>query len=148
MSSIITFLLAYNQLLLSLVYNLLFLLSTKSSRSPDTSDKIDYRRFKVDSMPIINILEPLGFKVLLLENFKLKGKALKPIKKHPVQQIYHLYAAHDAALLTNIFMMTMAAVDSYPLKSAFTDFKGHSLQLNRFLFIALIVAALSSTRKL
>src|SRR5659263_694727 len=92
MNSIITVLIAYNQILLAQIYQLLVFIEKNiplsSSKYDITSAK--YKKLTVDKLPIIKTFEKLDYKQLLSE-YKAShhGKDLKPIKsrgKNPVSQ--------------------------------------------------------------
>lgn len=89
MNSIISVLIAYNQLLFYQIQHLLVFIAKniplKPSKYNFTSPK--YNKLTVDKLPVIKKVEPLNY-ILLLEEYQSKhGKSLKPIKsrgKNPV----------------------------------------------------------------
>ena len=89
MSSIITVLIAYNQLLLTQIHHLLLFIAKniplKSQKLDFTSPK--YKKLTVDTLPVIKTLEKRDYR-LLIEEYKINnGKELKPIAsrgKNPV----------------------------------------------------------------
>lgn len=82
MNSIITLLIAYNQFLISQIYQLLLFIAKniplKSPKYDITSPK--YNKLIVDKLPIIKQPEKLDYKQLLWEYKSLHGKELKPVK--------------------------------------------------------------------
>lgn len=82
MNSIITFLIAYNQFLISQIHQLLIFIAKniplKFPKYDITSPK--YNKFTVDKLPVIKKPKKLNY-ILLLEEYQHKhGKSLKPVK--------------------------------------------------------------------
>ena len=82
MNSIITVLIAYNQFLISQIYQLLLFIAKniplKSPKYDISSTK--YNKFDVDKLPVIKKLEQLNY-IFLLEEYRVKhGKTLNPVK--------------------------------------------------------------------
>lgn len=82
MDSIITVLIAYNQILLAQIRQLLLFIAKniplKSPKYDVTSPK--YNKFTVDKLPIIKKQEQLNY-IFLLEEYRIQhGKNLKPVK--------------------------------------------------------------------
>ncbi len=82
MDSIITVLIAYNQILLAQIRKLLLFIvkniPLKASKYDITSPK--YQKFVVDKLPVIKKHEELNY-ILLLDDYRTKhGKELKPVK--------------------------------------------------------------------
>ena len=89
MNLIITFLIAYNQFLITQINKLLIFIAKniplKVSKYDFTSPR--YNKFNVDKLPIIKKFEELDYKQLLAEYKAIHGKDKKPIKsrgKNPV----------------------------------------------------------------
>lgn len=83
MNSIITVLLAYNQFLISQIYQLLLFIAKHIPLRQwafDDSHSPEYQKFKVDKLPEIFIPEPVDYQFLLAYYQHKYGKIVKPIK--------------------------------------------------------------------
>lgn len=82
MNSIISYLLLYNQFLISTINRLLLFIAKNiplgNYRNNHFSPK--YQKFTVDTVPIIKTFKRLDYKVLLSEYKSKNGKELKPVK--------------------------------------------------------------------
>lgn len=91
MNSIISILIAHNQFLLSQINQLLLFIvkniPSKASKKNIFNPK--YKKFSVDTLPVVKNIEKLDFKILLNDYKVDHGKELKPIKSrgsNPVPQ--------------------------------------------------------------
>lgn len=82
MSSIISFLITYNQLLISQIYQLLVFIvkniPLKSQKYDTYSPK--YKKLTIDKLPVIKTIEKLNYKHLLIAYLSNHNKELKPVK--------------------------------------------------------------------
>lgn len=91
MDSIITYLLAYNQYLIKIIYELLIFISKYIPLKQmmfDDSNSPEYQKFKVDKLPTILKFEKVDYK-LLLEYYKHKyNKTVKPVQRRNGKSIH------------------------------------------------------------
>ena len=84
MDSIITYLLAYNQYLIKIIYQLILFISKHiplKQMAFDDSNSPEYQKFKVDKLPKILKFEKVDY-ILLLAYYKHKyNKTLKPVQR-------------------------------------------------------------------
>lgn len=82
MNSIITVLIAYNQILLSQIHKLLVSIAKNIPLNPSkygiTSPK--YNQYFVDKLPVLKYFKPLNYRKLLNEHQKSHGKELKLVR--------------------------------------------------------------------
>lgn len=84
MNSIISYLVLYNQFLISTIHELLLFI-TKHIPLGDYKDNHfspKYQKFTVDTLPLIKNPKKFEFKVLLSEHLSKTGKELKPVRRH------------------------------------------------------------------
>ncbi len=82
-NSIISYLLLYNQFLISTIRQLVLFI-VKNIPLQDFKDNHfspKYQKFTVYTVPIIKKLEQLDYKILILEYKSKKGKELKPVNR-------------------------------------------------------------------
>lgn len=91
MYNIITFLLGYIQLQYKIIIFLLTVVLGKFPLKKNTKQPINkpYRKFQVDPMPVIKILETLDYKKLIQERFLKDGKVIRPVKRRKGKDIPH-----------------------------------------------------------
>ena len=83
MNSIITFLIAYNQFLISQICQLLLFIAKHiplKQWAYDDSHSPEYQKFKVDKLPKIFIPDPIDYQLLLAYYQHKYGTTVKPIK--------------------------------------------------------------------
>ena len=111
MSSIITVLVAYNQILLSQIQQLLLFIvkniPLKSPKHDTTSPK--YNKLTVDKLPVIKQPEQLDYKVLLTEYKTSHGKNLKPVKSRGSNPVTVGTVCHRCDAPTTTSMTTLVA---------------------------------------
>lgn len=84
MDSIITYLLAYNQQLIKIIYQLLWFIAQHiplGQMSFDDSNSPEYQKFKVDKLPTILRYETVDYKLLLAYYKHKYNKQLKPVQR-------------------------------------------------------------------
>ena len=91
MDSIITYLLAYNQYLIKIIYQLILFISKHiplKQMAFDDSKSPEYQKFKVDKLPKILKFEKVDY-ILLLAYYKHKyNKTLKPVQRRNGKSIH------------------------------------------------------------
>lgn len=82
MDSIISYLLLYNQFLISTIRQLVIFIAKNIplNNFKDNHFSPKYKKFTVDTVPIIKKLEKFNYKILLSEYEVKNGKELKPVK--------------------------------------------------------------------
>jgi transposase-like protein len=80
---IITYLLTFINYQEQLIRTLLTLLIGKSMFDKPTEQPVNkpYRKLQVDDLPVIEVLEPLDYRILLSEYLEKNGKPLKPVQR-------------------------------------------------------------------
>lgn len=84
MNSIISYLLLYNQFLISTIHELILFI-TKYIPLDDFKENHfspKYQKFTVDALPVIKDPKKFEYKVLLSEHLSSTGKELKPVRRH------------------------------------------------------------------
>ncbi len=83
LNSIIPFLIAYNQFLISQIYQLLIFIAKNIPLKPPKLDLSSpkYKKYTVDKLPVVKTIDKLNYKHLLKDYFIQHGKELKPIKR-------------------------------------------------------------------
>mgnify|MGYP000337063177 CR=1 FL=1 len=119
MDSIITYLLIYNQYLITIIGELLLFISQHIPLKQmifDDSNSPEYQKFKVDRLPTILKFEKVDYK-LLLSYYKHKyNKTLKPVQRRNGKSIPKKLNVLNVVHLMNIFTITMAIKVSLSVK--------------------------------
>ena len=119
MDSIITYLLIYNQYLITIIGELLLFISQHIPLKQmifDDSNSPEYQKFKVDRLPTILKFEKVDYKLLLAYYKHKYNKTLKPVQRRNGKSIPKKLNVLNVVHLMNIFTITMAIKVSLSVK--------------------------------
>ena len=119
MDSIITYLLIYNQYLITIIGELLLFIVQYIPLKQmvfDDSNSPEYQKFKVDKLPTILKFEKVDYKLLLVYYKHKYNKTLKPVQRRNGKSIPKKLNVLNVVHLMNIFTITMAIKVSLSVK--------------------------------
>ena len=133
MDSIITYLIAYNQYLITIIGELLLFIVQYIPLKQmvfDDSNSPEYQKFKVDKLPTILKFEKVDYKLLLAYYKHKYNKTVKPVQRRNGKSISKLNVL-NVVHLTNIFTIIMAIKVSLSVRFVNFLLKKLIMQLNQ-----------------
>ena len=134
MDSIITYLLIYNQYLITIIGELLLFISQHIPLKQmifDDSNSPEYQKFKVDRLPTILKFEKVDYKLLLAYYKHKYNKNVKPVQRRNGKSIPKKLNVLNVVHLTNIFTIIMAIKVSLSVRFVNFLLKKLIMQLNQ-----------------
>ena len=134
MDSIITYLIAYNQYLITVIGELLLFIVQYIPLKQmvfDDSNSPEYQKFKVDKLPTILKFEKVDYKLLLAYYKHKYNKTVKPVQRRNGKSIPKKLNVLNVVHLTNIFTIIMAIKVSLSVRFVNFLLKKLIMQLNQ-----------------
>ena len=133
MDSIITYLIAYNQYLITIIGELLLFIVQYIPLKQmvfDDSNSPEYQKFKVDKLPTILKFEKVDYKLLLAYYKHKYNKDVKPVKRRNGSLFPRKLSVLNVVHPMNIFMITMEVEVNFNVKFVVLHLKKPTMQLS------------------